>query len=118
MPRIYPVIHKLEISKKIVDMNKDKDIEKTEIIEKVQKNQKEYNQQYYNDKKHIKSICTICGGKTSVFNKYQHEHTNKHLKKVKELENNKKLLFENGMKVIKIENLEDLIKLGILKVQT
>jgi epoxyqueuosine reductase QueG len=56
-------------------------------VEKKDFNQKEYNQKYYKDNKHKKSICVICGGKTSPFNKYQHEHSKKHIKKVEELKN-------------------------------
>jgi hypothetical protein len=63
-------------------------------------NQKEYNQQYYITNKHLKTICTLCGGKTSPFNKFQHEHTKKHLKKVEESKKIKQPTLEDFTKLL------------------
>lgn len=73
------------IVKKVEILTKAKiNDEQTTKEEKKSFNQKEYNQQYYLDNKHIKSKCELCGGKTSPFNKFQHEKTKKHQLKLKE----------------------------------
>jgi len=66
---------------------------------KKQFSQNEYNKTYYQENKNKKSICVICGGKTSVFNSYQHKNTKKHqdaLKKIDSMtpENITKLILE------------------------
>jgi epoxyqueuosine reductase QueG len=99
-------------------------------MEEVKKefNRKEYNQQYYKDKKSIKSICALCGGKTSPFNKFQHEHSLKHIKMMNEkkkptLEEFTKLLLAQSMDLnlklefkdntLVIENKKDLEEIKI-----
>lgn len=56
-------------------------------MKKVKKpfDQKEYNHKYYENKKNIKTICNICGGKSSPFNKFQHEQTKKHQNKLEQI---------------------------------
>jgi len=79
------------------------------LVEKKIFNRKEYNDQYYQKNKLIKSICELCGGKTSPFNKFQHEQTAKHKKKLNEsktptLEQFNKMLIEKSTELgIKVE---------------
>jgi epoxyqueuosine reductase QueG len=79
------------------------------VKEKKVFNRKEYNDQYYQKNKSVKSICELCGGKTSPFNKYQHEQSAKHQKKLKEsttptLEQFTKMLIDKSSELgIKVE---------------
>jgi hypothetical protein len=71
---------------KKIEILKNSEFFKDQVIKEEKKafNQKEYNQQYYLDNKHIKTKCELCGGKTSPFNKFQHEKTKKHQQKINE----------------------------------
>ena len=90
------------------------------LVPKVKKvfNRKEYNDQYYQKNKSIKSICELCGGKTSPFNKYQHEQTTKHQKKLKEsktptLEQFTKMLIDKSSELgIKVELKDNSLIIG------
>lgn len=39
---------------------------------------KKYQRTYFDKKKSIITICTVCNGRYNVFNKYNHHHTAKH----------------------------------------
>ena len=65
-------------------INKESDIElKTEIKPKKKYDSKKYNSTFYiknNNKIKEKSICNLCGGNYTYYNKSAHNKTQKHIK--------------------------------------